>query len=1838
MGEHDDETVVVDRAVAADKTLMENLGVEDRIEGSLGGDDDGGEIMVEVVGSDVFVDGVGGEGSGGDWNGEEEGAGELVKDGLEREIESVAHESGVISSLASEEVGALGGQVVESRIDTRIEGVEEVAGLLDEQTHVDAEKVDPTVNEGLGGRGGDASVVSDSHRAENLHDEAQNAGIETGLGGSLAISRSSCEQSEVVAERAVATATEESLERGSVDEGVERELESVDSEGGEISGLALQEVGALGGEVLEARIETRIEGFQEIASSSDRQTQVAAEEVALGVNEEGFERGEQLDGRGGDASGVLDSNRASIMHDEAQNSGIETGVGGSLAVSSCEQSEVVAEKVMATATEESLDRGLVEEGLEKDMKSVEGRDDAPDVLPSQRGGVLVDELWNPGIGAAAVCSSTVAQSSNMLTPTVAEEVPGGGVEEGNLTCSGNSQSSVPETVSVGRDKDSNVESLNQQVEVDVGGEVGVMNKEEILHPKGNLCCLVEDQEMKVETAGENTENQGDLHTDFVSSSDPTMAVTGSEVTAVDDKVALTPNVGAPNNVGGVGVDAVEVGVVCTDSGSYIEQSQVAADYSVVNDSKISTSGSVTLAGGGTETLTTENRVPTDSDENLDLVEDEELKVDSVSGVSERDAAVCTEPQSCYEQTNVVNGNEVSVMDSKVSNSEVEIPTTDDMDTTVACSEDDHNMKCEVTCEIAGKDGHVLADPESSNEQACVTEIREVAATDVEEVLNIEGEVAGDDAFDGSSGKDQYLEIKKVESDVVHRDLESSGEQTQIADRSDVLVIGKEVPKLEGEAMMIDGEGVSNFKIEVFDGDTCLQKDEELNTLTVTGSIEKDGIGQGNAETSGELIRIDNQVESSVTDGQGIVHVPPCSTFNENISLSETAEDLKEETLGKTSIEQPSECVDAPPIGDCSCSVQTCSDGLDDNTSWQDEKQETVAPLADILTQDVDGNQSMNMLIVDESLSEGVCSAALLSTVVEGTAACQATVTCASTHNGSDPVSSSVNDSMGFLPDEHQNLEVHMVSSDISLQNGNQAIATSVSGAVNTDEVVNPEAKGEFYKADEHVSEEQVLNKSMVGSLVVDLDNYLNKDGEWKPQDDSAKENSSLPDESQFMRDDVEAMGGNVGPEFSECLDGSAPGVAQEVEVQEQYTDSEQVDPYEGQEIETGEQAADHEEAKCVEDKSSKQTNLKPGSFAKAHQQHYLLPPESDGEFSVSDLVWGKVRSHPWWPGQIFDPADASEKAMKHHKRDSFLVAYFGDRTFAWNEASLLKPFWTNFSQIEKQSNSETFQNAVSCALEEVSRRLELGLACSCIPKDAYDNIESQIVENTGICEESSRRYGVDKSTGVSSFKPANLLECIRALAQSPSAGADRLELLVAKAQLLAFSRLKGYCRLPEFQFCGELLENNADSSQLGEVIDHAPPNGEQIFSSKGRLTNENRSSHKRKHNLKDMYPRKKERSMSELMGDEASSPDGEDGSDWKDSSMSGKKRKGIDFISDASEMQDKRISFYAAKVSTTATPIPKPSFKVGECIRRVASQLTGSPLILKSNSGKFQKDDGSSEAPVGFDLHTPDNSQGGRMVLPMEYSSLDGMLSQLHLAAEDPTKGRDFLTTIITFFSGFRNSISLGHYSGRQNSSTGKQGGGRKRKASHGIIGSPEDFEFDDVNDSYWTDRIIQNNSEEQPSGDGQNREGEYQLMAFDPDKPVKSNRRSYSRKRYSNGNHEMAMEEPMGYIEERRQENLPTELILNFSEGDYIPSEVNLNKIFRRFGPLKESETEVDLETSRARVVFKKCSDAEVAFSSAGKFNIFGQTIVNYELSYSPSISFRSLPLATSQGQEDAT
>ncbi|KAK8356864.1 hypothetical protein V6Z12_A05G382800 [Gossypium hirsutum] len=675
-------------------------------------------------------------------------------------------------------------------------------------------------------------------------------------------------------------------------------------------------------------------------------------------------------------------------------------------------------------------------------------------------------------------------------------------------------------------------------------------------------------------------------------------------------------------------------------------------------------------------------------------------------------------------------------------------------------------------------------------------------------------------------------------------------------------------------------------------------------------------------------------------------------------------------------------------------------------------------------------------------------------------------------------------------------------------------------------------------------------------------------------------------------------------------------VGKEMNVEDQVTSDEPDCLEQVEEMEVVEHDSDSDQPTNIDELTVKQTALKSVSGLKVHQAKYQQLRSEEGGFSVSDLVWGKIKSHPWWPGQIFDPSDASEKAMKYQKKDSFLVAYFGDRTFAWNESSVLKPFRTHFSQIVKQSNLESFENAVNCALEEFSRRVELGLACPCMPKDAYDKIKFQKVENAGVREESSLRDGIDVSLSASSFEPDKLIDYMKALAESPSSGADRLDLVIAKAQLLAFHRLKGYHQLPESQFSEE---------KTLEVVECATPmdmDGEQ----KSEASKTRRSYLKRKHNLKDgLYPSKKERSLSKLMSETFDSPDGEIVSDVignkPPSSSFSKKRKAIDSSED-SVMQEGRKT---TKGSLSTPHFPKPSFKIGERISRAASQMTGSPSILKSGGDRLHKLDGGCEtsATCGYDVPVDnhEDAERKRTDILTEYSSLDDLLVQLHLAACDPMKSYSSLNIIISFFSDFRDSTVLDRLSG-------DKAVGKRKKSPNSIIGSSETFEFEDMSDTYWTDRIVQNGSEEQPSL-GTSR-GQYQFVPVELDKPIQKVRKS--RKRYSDTSYDLTAQKPPGYVDERA----PAEIVMSFPEINSVPSETKLNKMFKHFGPLKESETEVDRETRRARVVFRRSSDAEIAYNSAGKFNIFGPVPVTYQLNYTISESFKASLYAPTLAEEN--
>ncbi|XP_038980901.1 uncharacterized protein LOC120103883 isoform X2 [Phoenix dactylifera] len=616
--------------------------------------------------------------------------------------------------------------------------------------------------------------------------------------------------------------------------------------------------------------------------------------------------------------------------------------------------------------------------------------------------------------------------------------------------------------------------------------------------------------------------------------------------------------------------------------------------------------------------------------------------------------------------------------------------------------------------------------------------------------------------------------------------------------------------------------------------------------------------------------------------------------------------------------------------------------------------------------------------------------------------------------------------------------------------------------------------------------------------------------------------------------------------------------------------------------------------------------------------------------------------------------------MKYQKKDNLLVAYFGDKTFAWCEEPQLKPFETYFSQMEKQSSSDAFVTAVNDALDEVSRRTELGMTCFCLPEVTYANIKYQTVENAGIREGISRSV-FDRSLVVDYFEPGRLLKYIQALAQLPTGGANRLELVTAQAQLKAFYRSKGYPELPVFLSGGGLMENDSEVSPSGsklfgkDTMEHSTPTPMELNLGK-RKRGRGRPSNKEKQMLEDA---KKQKNLSELMEENIVSPlanDGKIGSAVKidDDSMSlssEKKRKVIDFDSDYSERtKKKRLDSLGDLVTKSPSPTPSSSFKVGECIRRVASQLTGSPPILRCHGETFQKSISKAEHRrfdvVDTEASTHAGVENPRIKIGISGdTSLDEMLSQLCLAARDPMKGYSFLSTIVSFFTDFRNFCASS--SSKEKKNVQKIGGKRGRKRTVNSQSPSSDMSTPDhMQDSYWSDMIYHNSSTNdlKRKGDAHMRSlRKRRKSGGETSLSLSLGRISGTARHLQVGTispkikQALTTERSVISLEEKIvDECTPTALVLSFNGSSSLPSQTDLIRIFSRYGPLKEAETEVQSKTNRVKVVFKKRADAEIAFSSAGKYSIFGPALLSYCLRYLPSTPNAS-PDTPPQSKNDA-
>ncbi|KAL2502787.1 uncharacterized protein Fot_36635 [Forsythia ovata] len=538
--------------------------------------------------------------------------------------------------------------------------------------------------------------------------------------------------------------------------------------------------------------------------------------------------------------------------------------------------------------------------------------------------------------------------------------------------------------------------------------------------------------------------------------------------------------------------------------------------------------------------------------------------------------------------------------------------------------------------------------------------------------------------------------------------------------------------------------------------------------------------------------------------------------------------------------------------------------------------------------------------------------------------------------------------------------------------------------------------------------------------------------------------------------------------------------------------------------------------------------------------------------------------------------------------------------------------------MEKQSNSVAFCHAVDCALDETARRVEFGLSCSCLLEEVDNNIKTQVIANPGIREESSRRDDRDNLSSAAAFLPTELVSYLKVLAEAPKCTTDKLEFVIAKAQLLSFNRWKGQYQLPDLQEFGGLLEDDSHVTVLGEgrdspgVMEGALPGSKVAHQSKRRKSiPQDGSSRKRRHlSGDDGWPNEKEKCTSDLMSSSGSRlPNGKKKSGRKASKKmgtSGEKREPIDSISIDSNVEGRKslLPPYEKVFSQ-----PNSYLRVGERVCRALKSGDGSSTQSVCTSG--------GERPTGFLLGlTPGSGKSQcKKLIPVECLPPHEIYSMLCTTSKDPMKKSDLLTSTVSLFCEFRNSTCLENDKAQNH----KKHAGKHKEKQPSDSETAETFGCEGIEDSYWTDRIIQSDPEEK--------------MIFEPKIPTQKvasaaeteavvgmSANSDNKQERDAVILDLETDNLSGLVDEKSQKYSPTALILNFTDLESIPSTENLNEIFSRYGPLSESETEVLSKSKRVKVIFKSRADAEAAFSSTGKFSIFGPSLVSYKLNYSPT------------------
>lgn len=177
-------------------------------------------------------------------------------------------------------------------------------------------------------------------------------------------------------------------------------------------------------------------------------------------------------------------------------------------------------------------------------------------------------------------------------------------------------------------------------------------------------------------------------------------------------------------------------------------------------------------------------------------------------------------------------------------------------------------------------------------------------------------------------------------------------------------------------------------------------------------------------------------------------------------------------------------------------------------------------------------------------------------------------------------------------------------------------------------------------------------------------------------------------------------------------------------------------------------------------------------------------------FKVGDMVWGKVKSHPWWPGHIFNEAFASPAVRRARRDGHVLVAFYGDSSYGWFDPAELVHFDPHFAEKSRQTSARNFVRAVEEAVDEASRRSGLGLTCWCRnpynfrPTDVqgYYVVDVPDFEPAGVY--SSSQIGEARE----SFEPSGALSFIKQLAAAPRNDELNIDWIKKRAAAIAYRK------------------------------------------------------------------------------------------------------------------------------------------------------------------------------------------------------------------------------------------------------------------------------------------------------------------------------------------------------------------------------------------------------------------------------------------------------------------